>query len=67
MITCQQADVLAAALSVGSIDSADQATLLQHLGGCATCRRSAAEYMAAAARLPLALEPAVPSPSCAGG
>ncbi len=66
MITCQQADVLAAALSVGSIDGADQAGLLQHLGGCAACRRVAAEYMAAAARLPLALEPVLPSPELRG-
>ncbi len=66
MITCQQADVLAAALSVGSIDRGDQATLLQHLGGCSACRRLAGEYMAAAARLPLALEPALPSPELRG-
>ncbi len=66
MIPCQQADVLAAALSVGSIDSSDQAALLQHLAGCAACRRVAGEYMAAAARLPLALEPALPSPELRG-
>jgi hypothetical protein len=66
VITCQHADVLAAALSVGSIDPGDQATLLQHLGGCARCRRMAGEYMAAAARLPLALEPVAPSPELRG-
>jgi anti-sigma-K factor RskA len=66
VITCQQADVLAAALSVGSIDAADQASLLQHLAGCAACRRAAGEYMAAAARLPLALDPATPSPELRG-
>ncbi len=66
MITCQQADALAAALSVGSIDSADQASLLQHLAGCAACRRVAGEYMTAAARLPLALEPVLPSPELRG-
>ena len=66
MITCQQADVLAAALSVGSIDADDQAALLQHLSGCAECRRVAGEYMEAAARLPLALEPVHPSPELRG-
>lgn len=66
MITCQQADVLAAALSVGSIDANDQEALLQHLAGCAACRRVAGEYMAAAARLPLALEPVLPSPELRG-
>jgi anti-sigma-K factor RskA len=66
VITCQHADVLAAALSVGSIDSGDQAALLQHLGGCAACRRVAGEYMAAAARLPMALEPLQPSPELRG-
>jgi anti-sigma-K factor RskA len=66
VITCQQADVLAAALSVGSIDAGDQATLLQHLGGCAQCRSIAGEYMAAAGRLPMALEPVAPSPELRG-
>ncbi len=66
MITCQQADILAAALSVGSIDPTDQGALLQHLPGCASCRRVAGEYMAAAARLPLALEPVRPSPELRG-
>ncbi len=66
MISCQQADVLAAALSVGSIESSDQASLLQHLGSCAACRRMAGEYMTAAARLPLALEPVTPSPELRG-
>jgi anti-sigma-K factor RskA len=66
VITCQQADILAAALSVGSIDGNDQAALLQHLSGCADCRRVAGEYMAAAARLPLALEPVLPPPELRG-
>jgi anti-sigma-K factor RskA len=62
VISCQDADVLAAALSVGSIDRADDATLQLHLASCSACRRLAAEYMEAAARLPLALEPLQPSP-----
>lgn len=62
MISCQDADVLAAALSVGSIDGSDQATLQEHLSSCADCRRLAGEYMEAAARLPVALEPLQPSP-----
>jgi anti-sigma-K factor RskA len=62
VISCQDADVLAAALSVGSIDRTDDATLQVHLASCADCRRLAAEYMEAAARLPLALEPLQPSP-----
>ncbi len=66
MTTHQDADVLAAALSVGSIDEGDQAALQLHLSGCADCRRVAGEYMAAAARLPLALEPALPSPELRG-
>lgn len=66
MITCQDADVLAAALSVGSLDGADQAALQMHLTGCADCRRMAGEYMAAAARLPLALEPVAPHPELRG-
>ena len=66
MISCQDADVLAAALSVGSLDSADHAALQQHLVGCASCRRLAGEYMAAAARLPLALEPLQPPPELRG-
>lgn len=61
MISCQDADVLAAALSVGSLDQSDDAALQQHLGACADCRRLAAEYMAAASSLPLALEPMRPS------
>ncbi len=66
MISHQDADVLAAALSVGSIDPADQASLLQHLAGCAACRSVAGEYMAAAARLPMVLEPVAPSPELRG-
>jgi anti-sigma-K factor RskA len=62
VISCQDADVLAAALSVGSIDRTDDAALQLHLASCADCRRLAAEYMEAAARLPLALEPLQPSP-----
>jgi anti-sigma-K factor RskA len=62
MITCQDADVLAAALSVGSLDHGDQSDLQQHLAGCADCPRIAGEYMAAAARLPLGLEPLQPPP-----
>jgi anti-sigma-K factor RskA len=66
VITCQEADVLAAALSVGSIDVADQAALQAHLVTCADCRRVAGEYMAAAARLPVALEPVAPSAELRG-
>ncbi|MGH7722784.1 MAG: anti-sigma factor domain-containing protein [Candidatus Dormibacteria bacterium] len=66
MISCQDADVLAAALSVGSIDSGDQLALEAHLGSCAECRQVAGEYLAAAARLPLALEPLQPSPELRG-
>lgn len=66
MISCQDADVLAAALSVGSIDTADQASLQLHLAGCAECRVVAGQYMAAAARLPLALEPVQPPPELRG-
>lgn len=60
MISCQDADVLAAALSVGSLDAADEAGLHAHLNACADCRRLAGEYMEAAARLPIALEPLQP-------
>lgn len=66
MISCQDADVLAAALAVGSIDVEDQSPLQQHLGECAECHRGAGEYLAAAARLPLALEPLQPSPELRG-
>ncbi|MEO8898208.1 MAG: anti-sigma factor [Candidatus Dormibacter sp.] len=66
MISCQDADVLAAALSVGSIDAGDEATLQEHLTSCADCRRIAGDYLAAAARLPLALEPMQPSPELRG-
>ncbi|HEY8675456.1 MAG TPA: hypothetical protein VIO13_05760, partial [Candidatus Dormibacteraeota bacterium] len=66
MISCQDADVLAAALAVGSIDVEDQSPLQLHLGECAECRRGAGEYLAAAARLPLALEPLQPSPELRG-
>jgi anti-sigma-K factor RskA len=62
VISCQDADVLAAALSLGAIDRDDDATLQLHLASCSACRRLAAEYMEAAARLPLALEPLQPSP-----
>jgi anti-sigma-K factor RskA len=64
--SCQDADVLAAALSVGSIDADDQSILQQHLSTCTECRRVASEYLAAAARLPLALEPRQPSPELRG-
>lgn len=66
MISCQDADVLAAALSVGSIDADDHTLLQEHLSTCADCRRAAGEYLAAAARLPLALEPLQPSPELRG-
>lgn len=66
MTSCQDADVLAAALSVGSIDPEDQSTLQLHLATCENCRRVAGEYLAAAARLPLALEPRQPSPDLRG-
>lgn len=66
MISCQDADVLAAALSVGSIDAGDQVVLQQHVAECAECRRLAGEYMEAAALLPLALAPLQPSPELRG-
>jgi anti-sigma-K factor RskA len=66
VISCQEADVLAAALSVGSIDADDQSILQQHLSTCSECRRVAGEYLAAAARLPVALEPRQPSPELRG-
>jgi anti-sigma-K factor RskA len=66
VISCQDADVLAAALSVGAIDAPDQAPLQHHLSECADCRRVAGEYLAAAARLPIALEPMQPSPELRG-
>jgi anti-sigma-K factor RskA len=66
VIACEDADVLAAALSVGSLNGGDEAALEQHLAGCADCRRVAGEYMAAAARLPLALEPVPPPPALRG-
>lgn len=62
MIDCAEADVLAAAHSVGSLDEGDTTALQEHLSSCADCRRLAAEYMTAASRLPLALEPVQPSP-----
>ncbi|MEO8899647.1 MAG: anti-sigma factor [Candidatus Dormibacter sp.] len=66
MISCQDVDVLAAALSVGSLNGGDEAALQQHLAGCAGCRRVAGEYMRAAARLPLALEQVAPPPGLRG-
>jgi anti-sigma-K factor RskA len=66
VISCQDADVLAAALSVGSIEADDEATLQEHLSTCADCRRVAGEYLAVAARLPLALETMQPSPELRG-
>ncbi len=66
MISHQEAEVLAAALSVGSLDAEEQSGLQLHLSGCAGCRRVAGEYMEAAARLPLALEPVQPSPELRG-
>ncbi len=66
MISHQDAEVLAAALSVGSLDAEEQSALQLHLSGCAECRRVAGEYMAAAARLPLALEPVHPPPELRG-
>lgn len=62
MIDCQEADVLAAAMSVGSLVADEQQALQGHLTGCANCRRVAAEYMAAAGLLSLAAEPMRPSP-----
>jgi Anti-sigma-K factor rskA len=66
VISCEEADLLAAALSVGSIDLADQEPLQEHLADCADCRRVAGTYLAAAARMPLALEPLQPSPELRG-
>lgn len=66
MIACRDADVLAAALSVGSLDREEVASLDHHLAGCTECRARLAEYMAAAARLPVALEPLRPSPELRG-
>lgn len=66
MITCQDADVLSAALSVGALDAGENAGLQHHLNECQPCRRTAGEYMAAAARLPLALPPRQPSPELRG-
>lgn len=62
MIDCQEADVYAAAMSVGSLEPHEQGTLDSHLAGCADCRRISAEYMAAAGLLVLAAEPLQPSP-----
>lgn len=62
MIACEEADLLAAAHSVGSLDRGDEPLLQKHLEGCSSCRRLAGEYLAAAARLSLTLEPKQPSP-----
>src|SRR5665213_1845851 len=48
------------------LDLADQEPLQEHLADCADCRRVAGTYLAAAARMPLALEPLQPSPELRG-
>lgn len=59
-LACDEAEVLAAAQSVGSLDGDDVEALRGHLATCAACRAVAAEYAEAAARLPLALAPVQP-------
>jgi anti-sigma-K factor RskA len=66
MISCPDADLIAAALAVGSSDSTENAALDVHVAGCADCRRLAGEYLEAAARLPLSLEPLSPPPDLRG-
>jgi anti-sigma-K factor RskA len=66
VISCEDADLLAAALAIGSIDTQDRSPLQDHISDCVECRRVAGEYLAAAARLPLALEPLHPSPELRG-
>ena len=62
MIECRDADVLAAAMSVGSLDNEEHGELDRHLAACADCRKVTSEYMAAAGLLALAAEPVKPSP-----
>ena len=62
MIDHNEADVLAAAASVGTLDATEQRDLREHLDACAECSRTAAEYMAAAGMLTLSVDDARPSP-----
>ncbi|MHB8718982.1 MAG: anti-sigma factor domain-containing protein [Candidatus Dormibacteria bacterium] len=62
MIDHNDADVLAAAASVGSLHADEALALHQHLEACPGCSRRAAEYMAAAGALTLSVDPVQPSP-----
>ena len=62
MIDHNEADVLAAAASVGALEPAEERALRDHLAGCDDCARTAAEYMAAAGMLTLSVDDVRPSP-----
>ena len=53
---------LAAGFALGALDEADEARFRAHLAGCPRCRTLAAEFSAAAAMLPEALEEMDASP-----
>jgi anti-sigma-K factor RskA len=62
-VTCDDCDLLLAAHAVGALDPGDGLQLKLHLAGCTDCQAAAAAYLRTADLLPLALEPAAPSPA----
>ena len=62
-MTCQDAELLLAAQSLGSLDHTEVAPLSEHLRQCERCQAAVVGYSAAADLLPLALDPIQPPPS----
>jgi len=61
-LSCDAADEMLAMHAVGAGDGDELPPLREHLQGCADCRSLAAQHLATAALLPLALHPMQPDP-----
>lgn len=62
-LTCTETEELLALAALGVLTRAEGAPLDEHLRGCVRCRRSATEYLQAAAALPSSLNAPEPPPT----
>ena len=62
-LTCTESEELLALAALGVLTRAEGVPLDEHLRGCADCRRSATEYLQAAAALPSSLNAPEPPPT----
>jgi len=59
-LTCEEAEPLLAAYSVGALDASTVPRLREHIGGCANCRATGSQFETTVSLLPLGAEPVDP-------